>query len=128
MIEQVLDQGAIVGVVARTAVTAVACPDCRQLSERVHAYRQRHLADLPVGGRAVVVQLRVRRLVCLVSSCPRRTFREQVPMLTRRRAWRTRQLTALVADLAVVAAGRAGAAVLSRVEEPGSPAVPCCGC
>lgn len=71
--------------------------------------------SLPVGGRAVVVQLRVRRLVCAVLSCPRRTFREQVPMLTTRWARRTRQLTALIADLAVVTAGRAGAAALSRV-------------
>ena len=115
MIEQVLDQGTTVGVVARTSVAAAACPDCGQLSERVHAYHQRRLADLPVGGRAVVVQLRVRRLVCVALSCPRRTFREQVPMLTKRWARRTRQLTSLVADLAVVTAGRAGAAVLSRV-------------
>jgi transposase len=115
VIEQVIDQGTTVGVVARTSSAAAACPDCGQLSERVHAYHQRRLADLPVGGRAVVVQLRVRRLVCAVLSCPRRTFREQVPALTQRWARRTRQLTALVADLAVVTAGRAGAAVLSRV-------------
>jgi transposase len=115
VIEQVLDQGTTVVVVARTAVAAAACPDCGQLSERVHAYHQRRLADLPVCGRAVVVQLRVRRLVCVAPSCSRRTFREQVPTLTTRWARRTRQLTALVADLAVVTAGRAGAAVLSRV-------------
>ncbi|GGK79358.1 hypothetical protein GCM10012284_11670 [Mangrovihabitans endophyticus] len=35
--------------------------------------------------------------------------------MTQRWARRTRALTALVADLAVVAAGRAGAAVLARV-------------
>lgn len=103
------------GVIARTSMVAAACPDCGQLSERVHAYHQRQLADLPVGGRAVVVQLRVRRLVCAALSCPRRTFREQVPTLTKRWARRTQQLTALVADLAVVTAGRAGAAVLARV-------------
>lgn len=35
--------------------------------------------------------------------------------MTQRWARRTRQLTALVADLAVVTAGRAGAAVLARL-------------
>jgi transposase len=115
VIEQVIDLGATVGVVARTAAAAAACPDCGQLSDRVHAYHQRRLANLPVGDRAVVVHLRVRRMVCAALSCSRQTFREQVPAVTQRWARRTRQLTALVADLAVVTAGRAGAAVLARV-------------
>lgn len=100
---------------ARTPATAVACPQCGQPSQRVHAYHRRRLTDLPVGGRGVVVELRVRRLVCSTPSCRQRTFREQVPALTRRWARRTCQLTALIGDLAVVMAGRAGAAVLSRL-------------
>jgi len=77
-----------VRVVARTPVTAVACPECGQLSERMHAYYQHRLADLPVGGRPVTVDLRVRRVVCAAVSCRRRTFREQVPALTPRWARR----------------------------------------
>jgi len=52
---------------------------------------------------------------CPTPACPRRTFREQVPALTARWARRTRQLTGLIGDLAVVVAGRAGAAVLARL-------------
>ena len=115
VIDEVLDQGLVVRVRARTPPTAVACPRCGQLSTRVHAYHQRQLSDLPVGGRGVIIELRVRRLICLTTSCPRRTFREQVPALAQRWARRTRQLTALVGDLAVILAGRAGAAVLSRL-------------
>ena len=63
----------------------------------------------------MIIELRVRRLVCPSPSCPQRTFREQVPALARRWARRTRQLTAVVADLAVILAGRAGAVVLSRL-------------
>jgi transposase len=63
-VEDVLDQGVSVRGVARTPVTAVACPECGQLSERMHAYHQRRLADLPVDGRPVTVDLRVRRVVC----------------------------------------------------------------
>ncbi len=102
-------------VLARTAGTPAACPQCGQLSDRLHAYHQRQLADLPVGGRGVIVQVRVRRLVCAAASCSQRTFREQVPALAQRWVRRTRQLTALVADLAVITAGRAGAAVLLRL-------------
>ena len=81
----------------------------------MHAYYVRRLADLPAAGRGVVVELRVRRLVCQTAGCAQRTFREQVPALVHRWARRTRQLTALIADLAVVVAGRSGAAVLSRL-------------
>lgn len=93
----------------------VACPQCGQPTERVHAYHQRRLADVPAGARGVIIDLQVRRLLCPTPSCPRRTFREQVPALARRWARRTRQLTGLVGDLAVVVAGRAGAAVLARL-------------
>jgi hypothetical protein len=77
----------------------------------VHAYHLRRLADVPVAGRGVVVELRVRRLVRQTDCCQRRTFRKQVPALAQRWARRTRRLTALIADLAVLVAGRAGAAV-----------------
>lgn len=63
----------------------------------------------------MVVDLRVRRLVCSSVECPQRTFREQVPGLTQRWARRTLRLTQLTGRLAVVLAGRAGAAVLAMV-------------
>ncbi|MET7425742.1 transposase family protein [Dactylosporangium sp. NPDC005555] len=98
-----------------TQRSPVGCPVCGELTGRVHAYHRRRLAALPVAGRGVVVEVRVRRLRCLTADCPQQTFREQVPELTTRWARRTRQLTALVGDLAVVVAGRAGAAVLHRL-------------
>ncbi|MGC5322334.1 ISL3 family transposase [Micromonospora arida] len=115
VIDEVDDQGPVLRARARTPTVAVSCPQCGQPAERVHAYHRRRLADLPVGGRGVIIDLRVRRLLCPTESCPQRTFREQVPALTYRWARRTRELTGLVGDLAVVAAGRAGSAVLSRL-------------
>ncbi|WP_030443660.1 ISL3 family transposase [Actinoplanes subtropicus] len=126
VIDQVLDLGNLVRVMARTPPGGAACPECGQLSERVHAYHQRQLADLPVGGRAVIAQVRVRRLVCVTATCPRRTLREQVPDVTKRWARRTRQLTALVADLAVVTTGRAGARCWPG-SAPASRGARCCG-
>ncbi|GAB3850461.1 hypothetical protein GCM10027610_075460 [Dactylosporangium cerinum] len=115
VIDEVVDQGRVVKVSARTQRTPVGCPVCGALTRRVHAYHRRRLAALPVAGRGVVVEVRVRRLRCLTADCSQQTFREQVPELTTRWARRTRQLTALVGDLAVVVAGRAGAAVLHRL-------------
>lgn len=115
VIEETADHGSVLRVPARTTVTPVGCPDCGEPAERVHAYHRRRLADLPAGGRGVVIDLRVRRLRCPTPSCPRRTFREQVPALTSRWARRTRPLTGLIGDLAVVLTGRAGVAVLARL-------------
>ena len=79
----------------------------------MHAWHVRRLTDLPVAGRSLVIELRVRRLVCQTDVCPQRTFREQVPELALRYARRTLRLTTMVGQLAITLAGRAGAAVLS---------------
>jgi hypothetical protein len=47
-----------------------ACPQCGALSRRVHAYVVRRLTDLPLAGRGLVMELRVRRLVCQIPGCP----------------------------------------------------------
>jgi transposase len=44
----------------------------------VHGYHERVVADVPVDARRVVLQVRVRRLVCPTRGC-RQTFREQIP-------------------------------------------------
>lgn len=72
------DEGERIVVRARTARDTAVCPVCGASSERVHGYRWRTVADLPVDEREVVVRLRVRRLVCPTRGC-RHTFREQVP-------------------------------------------------
>ncbi|GGK43363.1 hypothetical protein GCM10010124_40160 [Pilimelia terevasa] len=115
VIRDVVAQDGVVRVLARTRARPVACPLCAQRTARVHAYHRRQIAALPVAGRSVVVDVQVRRLHCLTEHCPRRTFREQIPELADRWARRTRGLSALVGDLAVAVAGRAGAAVLQRL-------------
>jgi hypothetical protein len=50
VIDEVVDQGLVLRVRARTPGTVVACPQCGEPTERVHGYHQRRSADLPVGG------------------------------------------------------------------------------
>src|SRR6266496_956107 len=40
------------------------CPECHQLSARVHGSYQRTVADLPCAGRNVLLMLTVRKFVC----------------------------------------------------------------
>src|SRR5437016_4851768 len=52
------------------------CPDCGRRSVAVHSTYVRRPADLPQWGRAVMLEVPVRRFVCRVATCPRRTFAE----------------------------------------------------
>ncbi len=113
ILDEVEDTGTVLRLRARTTTPEAVCPRCGGVSRRVHARHLRRLVDLPVAGRGVVVELQVRRLVCAVTQCPKRTFREQVPELTLRYARRTVRLTAAVGRLAVALAGRAGARALA---------------
>jgi transposase len=108
VIEDIDDSGTILRLRVRTTMPEGVCPECGTASRRVHAWHLRRLTDLPVAGRGVVVQLRVRRLVCLVPACVRRTFREQVPQLAARCARRTLRLTAAVGRDDAVRSGQLG--------------------
>lgn len=92
-----------------STAAGAACPDCGSESTRVHSTYLRFPADVPSGGRLVVLQLRVRRFFCPESSCARRTFAEQLPGLTRRHSRWTERLRSALAAVGLALAGRAGA-------------------
>ena len=72
VIEDVQNAGEVILVRARTPGRAMACPDCGTETARVHGYHERMAADVPVDGRHVLVRIRVRRMRCPVTGCPRR--------------------------------------------------------
>ncbi|MFD4483462.1 ISL3 family transposase [Streptomyces sp. NPDC058471] len=98
-----------VRVEALSTARQATCPDCGSLSGRIHGSYLRFPRDLPTAGKSVVVALRVRRFVCAEGSCPRRTFAEQVPGLTRRFGRRTERLRSTLISVGLALAGRAGA-------------------
>ena len=114
VIEDVADGGDVIAVRARTRDVPVACPGCGTETARVHGYHDRTAADVPVDGRRVQVQVRVRArlLRCAVPGCPRQTFREQVPGVLDRYQRRTARLTGQVSAIARELAGRASARLL----------------
>ncbi|MQY16878.1 ISL3 family transposase ISFsp1 [Streptomyces sp. RB5] len=85
------------------------CPACGRASRRVHDRYERRLQDLPLAGRAVRIVLAVRRFVCVDAACVQRTFAEQIPDLTSPYARSTDRLGALLDQVALALAGRAGA-------------------
>ncbi|WP_229799134.1 ISL3 family transposase [Planomonospora parontospora] len=115
VIEDMVDEGDLIRVVARTRDDPVPGPVCGTPTGRVHGFCGRMIADLPVDGRRVVVSVRVRRMACPVWSCPRRTFREQVPGPLERYQRRTNRLAdqsdAVVRELAGRASARLSGAL-----------------
>jgi transposase len=109
VIENVVPEGELVAVRARTAVERAACPSCGTLSARVHSRYIRRLANSAVGGRPVLIELRVRRFRCGERACEQTTFADQVDGLTFRHGRRSAGLQAALERVAVMLAGRAGA-------------------
>ncbi|MFE9009835.1 transposase family protein [Streptomyces sp. NPDC007875] len=113
LVEWVSLEGGKVEVRARTPEGVVLpCPDCGRVSVRVHSRYRRRLTDVAVGGRSVVIHLRVRRLFCDEPCCPRRTFVEQVDGLSVRYGRYTPLLLGLLQAVGLALAGSAGARVL----------------
>jgi transposase len=59
--------------------TAVSCPGCAAVAQRVHSRYRRTLADLPWGTWRITWQLRVRKFFCDNPACPRQIFTERLP-------------------------------------------------
>ena len=112
VIDDVADEGEWIRVRARSRLVPVPCPGCAVQTTHVHAWCERVVADVAVGGRPVVVSVRVRRLVCRDWRCSRRTFREQVAGVLERYQRRTVRLTAQVEAVVRELAGWASARVL----------------
>ncbi|HEV8648018.1 MAG TPA: ISL3 family transposase [Actinomycetes bacterium] len=105
---------------AHARTTSATCPRCGRASARVHSRYQRRLADAAAGSRRVVLRLGVRRFFCEDPDCPARTFTEQLPGLTTRYARRTPLLRALLEQVALALAGRAGTRLAGRLGLPAS--------
>jgi transposase len=118
VIEAVTDCGAGVVLHGRLRAEGGPCPRCGQVSVRAHSRYQRRLADAPIGGRAVQLQLQVRRLFCDNTVCATRTFVQQPAALTAPRSRHTSVRREALTAIAVALAGRAGARLAARLGMP----------
>src|SRR3954462_5563949 len=92
-VEQITpDDPGLLSIIAKGTRPGGHCPECGQASRAVHSGYRRRPADLPSLGRAVRVDLRLRRFYCRNTACTRRTFAERLPELIRPPARRTGRL------------------------------------
>ncbi|MFI1259236.1 ISL3 family transposase [Streptomyces netropsis] len=115
MIDSIETEHELAVIRARAQGLQAACPSCGVLSSRVHSRYVRRLADSPVGGRRVVIELRVRRFRCREHGCSRATFAEQIDGLTFRYGRRSSGLQSVLRQIALMLAGRAGARLVETL-------------
>ncbi|MGW2822752.1 transposase family protein [Streptomyces sp. NPDC001443] len=107
--------GEAIRIEARCTASNACCPACGDWSAQVHGSYLRFPADLACAGRPCVLALRVRRFVCATPECPRRTFVEQVPGLTRRHGRTTERPRSTMSKVGPALAGRAGARLAAHL-------------
>lgn len=114
------DGPAALTIVAEAKHDHACCPTCRTVSTSVHSRYRRRPADLPASGKAVRLQLAVRRFYCHDPACPRRTFAERFPKLLARHAQRTRRLANAQARTGLALGGQPAARLLTHLAMPAS--------
>jgi transposase len=95
-------------IILRTNRATVSCPDCGQLSDGIHSWYRRTLADLPWQGVAVRFRLYTRRWFCRHPACSRSIFTERLPDVVDAYARRTSRLAEVVEAVAFALGGEAG--------------------
>ncbi len=108
LVRAVLDGHTLTVVLATTASTAP-CPLCGSDARRVHSPYTRRLADLPGFGRAVRLQVTVRRFSCPEPACPRRIFAERLAGFAAPHARTTARLQQTHTAIGCALGGEAGA-------------------
>jgi transposase len=124
--ELVVDQVRVlydcVTVCVRSVTSSAICPLCSQPATRIHSLYRRTLADVPCGGRQLVLSLVVRKFFCQTSHCLRRIFAERFPELTRPWARMTERFCAQLEEIGFATTGENGARLATHQGLPTSPA------
>src|SRR5664279_299160 len=115
VIDRIDEVDGVVVIAAHPLARGSRCRRCGRASTRVHSRDRRRLADLPVSGRPVEVELTVRRFFCDHIDCSAGTFVEQVSGLTERHARRSPGLQAALEAICLALAGRAGSRLATRL-------------
>lgn len=108
-------------ITARPVAALARCPGCDQPSSRIHNRYTRTLSDLPVAGRRVVIDIRVRRFRCIGPDCRTKIFAERLgPDLAVAYGRRTARLDCIVHHLGLALGGRPAASFARRLMVPAS--------
>src|SRR6266571_5769946 len=114
------DEQSMLAIMATTSSGAL-CPLCQCCSESIHSRYSRVVADLPWAGRAVRLELHVRRFFCQNQECKRQIFTERLPEVVAPSARRTTRLCDLLTLIGFAMGGEAGNCLVERMGLEASP-------
>lgn len=104
-----------------TTTPHATCPSCRQESWRIHSRYARSLAEEPILGHRVRLQITVRRFFCPDDRCPRRIFVEPLNHFAARYARTTTRLAQAHLAIGSALGGEAGARLAEKTAMQTSP-------
>ncbi len=99
-------------VIAHGTQKTACCPECQELSSRIHSQYQRCPADLPCVGYTVQLNLTVPRFFCDNAACSHRTFAARFPNLLHPYARRTTRLHQQQGQVGFIVSAEVGSRLL----------------
>ncbi|HEY4386134.1 MAG TPA: ISL3 family transposase, partial [Ktedonobacteraceae bacterium] len=94
------------------------CPRCGTPGSRVHSRYVRTIADVAVGGRCLVLKLRVRKWICREASCSQQIFAERFTEVVQCYARMTDRLMKALQSIGVTTNGAEAARIASSLGMP----------
>jgi transposase len=107
-LEKIISQTDAIALVVTTSRPQVPCPECQQLSARVHSRYQRGITDLPWGEITVRLKLQTRKFFCDNSECRQRIFCERLPDVAPPYGRQTNRVNKSLTAVGFALGGRAG--------------------
>lgn len=107
-LEKIVPQADAITMVVTTSGLQVPCPECQQLSSRVHSRYQRGVTDLPWGEITVKLELQTRKFFCDNGECRRRIFCERLPEVVAPYGRQTIRFNRSLTAVGFALGGRAG--------------------
>ena len=105
-----------IGLVATQTVGC--CPACQMPTNKVHSFYQRTLTDLPICGKAVSLQIHLRKFFCRNDQCPRKIFAQTAPDYFAPYARRLDRARQPLQAIALLTGARPGARLCELIGQP----------
>jgi transposase len=107
-LEKIVTQTDSIIMVVATSRSRAHCPQCQQLSLRIHSRYQRVVTDLPWGEITVKLELQARKFFCDNDECRQRIFCERLPEVVAPYGRQTIRFNKSLTAVGFALGGRAG--------------------
>ncbi|MBE8714815.1 ISL3 family transposase [Sphingobacterium hungaricum] len=94
------------------------CPNCEQVSSKVHSYYTRKFADLPTFGKCSKIILRAHKFYCSTLECPLKVFTERYQDHFKPYQRRTDRLNIKLLNIVLESGGKSAERICNQLSIP----------